>query len=150
MAREAKCLVERFWSSISATTAEGCWSWNGPKNKQGYGRFMKSIGERKTVELKPHRFSYELIVGEIDKDLTVDHTCRNKSCVNPSHLEIVSRGENAKRAYSKNMEAMRNKVCTKGHKVCGENVLVEKRKNGVERKRCKLCSIEKEARRKKK
>lgn len=140
MPKKAEDLQVRFWRSIQATSAEGCWSWIGPRNSYGYGRLMESVGKRKCKQLMAHRFSYEQVIGQIEEGMTVDHTCRNKSCVNPAHMEIVSRGENSKRSYSKNMNAMRDKTCTMGHKIEEGNIVKEIRNNGKERLRCLICS----------
>lgn len=47
------------------------------------------------------RRSYERFVGPVPDGLVVDHVwsrgCRSRRCVNPWHLEAVSRSENAKR-----------------------------------------------------
>lgn len=44
-----------------------------------------------------HRFAYEHFVGEIAEGDQIDHTCRNKKCCNPNHLEAVSGYENMRR-----------------------------------------------------
>ncbi len=68
----------------------GCWLWAGfihPKN--GYGSYRmngRTCGA--------HRASYELHVGPIPDGYDLDHLCRVRSCVNPSHLEPVTRREN--------------------------------------------------------
>lgn len=150
MAKKAECLKKRFWNNVSAASAEGCWKWNGPISIYGYGRLMESVGNRKTKQLMAHRFAYEEIVGKIKEGMTIDHVCRNRSCVNPAHMEIVTRAENSMRAHSKNMDAMRDNRCTKGHKIEGENLVLEKRKNGSERKRCRTCAKLRESNRSRK
>lgn len=65
----------------------GCWIWHAAKSK-GYGLFQGS---------RAHRWAYERMIGEIPASLTLDHLCGNKSCVNPAHLEPVTRLENIRR-----------------------------------------------------
>jgi hypothetical protein len=31
--------------------------------------------------------------------MTIDHLCLNKTCLNPEHMEIVTRAENTRRAH---------------------------------------------------
>ena len=70
----------------------GCWLWMGCL-RNGYGVLMVS----KKAEYA-HRLSYERFRGSIPAGLDIDHLCRNRACVNPDHLEPVTRGENVRRS----------------------------------------------------
>lgn len=94
----------------------GCWLWIGAKQSGGYGRFMVCSDPRTLI--LAHRYSYELARGPIPDGLTLDHLCRNTSCVNPEHLEPVTRAVNAQRGS-------RNAVkthCDYGHEFTPENI----------------------------
>jgi hypothetical protein len=69
-----------------------CWVWLGSRSPEGYGRIGVAYA---------HRISYERHVGPIPEDLHIDHLCRNKTCVNPEHLEPVTQAENQRRATAK-------------------------------------------------
>ena len=69
-----------------------CWIWTGPKNGSGYGIFSYR-GRNQSA----HRVAYRLLVGEIPDGLQLDHLCRKRSCINPAHLEPVTRLENVRR-----------------------------------------------------
>lgn len=71
----------------------GCWVWNRSKDRDGYG-----WASHKNRTHLAHRLVYSLIVGEIPADRVLDHLCRNRSCVNPSHLEPVSNQKNLLRS----------------------------------------------------
>lgn len=74
-------------------TDSGCWLWLGPLNR-GYG----SIGNRKGDRAwRAHRIVYRILVGPIPGGMDLDHLCRVRHCVNPEHLEPVSRATNIRR-----------------------------------------------------
>lgn len=74
----------QFWNRIRPNLATGCWEWTGPSSRE-YGHHN---GEG------AYRYSYRLLVGPIPDGLHIDHLCRNTLCVNPAHLEAVTREVN--------------------------------------------------------
>lgn len=84
----SQATIERFWSKVDKS--QDCWLWQGGRIPKGYGWFYF----RKTWFA--HRFSM-FLVGKLIDDLSVDHLCRNKACVNPDHMEMVTLKENALR-----------------------------------------------------
>ena len=73
-------------------TENGCWFWRGIVKKNGY--------TWRAYNRKPgpaHRIVYRLLVGPIPDGLCLDHLCRNRSCVNPTHLEPVTHAVNMAR-----------------------------------------------------
>ena len=72
----------------------GCWVWCGAKASGGYGQ-VKVRG----VKHSAHRAFYEAINGPIPDGLEPDHLCNNRPCVNPKHMEPVTRSENLHRAF---------------------------------------------------
>ena len=79
-------MQERFWRKVKITST--CWKWNGAVTSNGYGNFWD--GERNVL---PHRW----VIGDVPADREVDHLCFNRLCVNPSHLEVVTRAVNTQR-----------------------------------------------------
>lgn len=71
-----------------------CFVWLHGKSRKGYG-LRSRMGDRSTGV---HRTAYEQTFGEIPPDLTIDHLCSQKDCVNPLHMEVVTRGENVRRS----------------------------------------------------
>lgn len=92
VAKHGRPLEERFFAKVDARGV--CWQWTGGL-VAGYGRFSIAPGDHYAA----HRWCWEYLVGPIPDGLTLDHLCLNKGCVNPDHLEPVTRSENAKRAW---------------------------------------------------
>jgi len=97
--------TERFLAKVDTSGGpDACWHWTATVGQDnGYGQFHD--GSRL---VKAHRFSYELEIGVIPAWADLDHTCHNGSgcyqvpcahrrCVNPKHLEAVTRSINARR-----------------------------------------------------
>jgi hypothetical protein len=107
----------------------GCWIWLGSCDRNGYGVFTY-YGKHMA-----HRFIYEWYVGPIPDGLDLDHLCKNKSCVNPEHVEPVTRQVNIQRKYE------RRGTCPAGHKYSEQNTHIGS--NGY--RKCRVCDRERKA-----
>lgn len=119
----AENLPGNFMSKVAPST---CIIWTGALNSRGYGCF--GVGG---VSQLAHRVAWEAVNGPIPDGLTVDHVeCRNRRCVRPDHMELVTSAENARRAHRQ------TEFCVAGHPLSGPNLYVHP-KNGY--RECRLC-----------
>lgn len=116
--------IDRFWSLVEKT--DTCWNWNGNLTLGGYGCFLGCLA---------YRIAYELCIGQIPRNKELDHLCRNRACVNPSHLESVSHQTNQLRGYGVSGINARKIYCIHGHEFTKENTYY--RLNG--KRNCKTC-----------
>jgi hypothetical protein len=104
-------ILKRFMFKYDIDPVTKCWNWIGAKTDFGYAHFYYDGVS------KAHRWVYQLMHGVLSPSMEIDHLCRNKSCVNPFHLEEVSRSTNIRRA----LEATRVTHCKWGHEFTEEN-----------------------------
>ena len=103
--------IERLMAKTRPS--QKCWDWMGAKTKEGYGKCRRKVIGGGRVFLA-HRAMYYAMCGNIPEGLELDHLCRNTSCVNPEHLEPVTRTENIRRAYAARTEGAFD-YCHLGH-----------------------------------
>lgn len=102
---------ERFWGKVIVTD-DGCWRWLGSRVQSGYGKFGLQGGKI----VAAHRWAYEKCIGRIPHGLDLDHLCRNTGCVNPLHLQPVTRQINLLRSpFTQAHIRAKKKVCVRGH-----------------------------------
>ncbi len=99
---------------------DGCWVWTMSSFKNGYG-----VANCEGSTLYAHRVSYQAFVGPIPTGLELDHLCRKRICVNPHHLEPVTRRVNTLRGNGPIILGALNGSktrCKRGHQYEGDNV----------------------------
>jgi hypothetical protein len=121
----------------------GCWLWGAYSLPSGYGRLRRN----KTYWMA-HRFFYASLV-RFPESQTLDHLCRERSCVNPGHLEEVSRRENTLRGIGPPAFNVKKTHCPRGHPFFGDNLLKTHGSRPWHRW-CKKCHCETERRRREK
>ena len=131
-------LRERFESKLIRSEG-GCWEWSGSHFQQtGYAIF--NLPSERDGIWRPtvaHRIAYELYIGPVPAGLVIDHLCRNRGCVNPEHLEPVTRGENVRRGMAPSAVSFRDNRCQRGHEFTPENTILRANRPG--RRECREC-----------
>ncbi|ATO17823.1 hypothetical protein CO540_13140 [Micromonospora sp. WMMA2032] len=118
--------------------------WRGPTDTGGYGAFAGTGA---------HRYAYELMNRPIPDGMVIDHrchngdttcpggtTCRHRRCVNPAHLDVITRGENVLRSQHTMPHQNAAKThCPNGHEYTADNTYSRPRAGGIARRECREC-----------
>jgi hypothetical protein len=118
--------LNRVWERIVKEEARDCWIWTGPCQSKGYG--LLTLPGRQTWLV--HRLLYTIFYAPLSNDVTLDHLCSNRRCVNPEHLEpVASRinigrgstnkwiGSNRYRGVHRHRERWAVQVCVHGRTI---------------------------------
>lgn len=130
---QARELAE--WRKITISNVEDCWIWKGAK-LHGYG-----VTSHKKLDKYAHRWMYKKLIGPIPKELCVDHLCRNRACVNPFHMELVSIGVNVMRGDTIPSRNAKKTHCPNGHPFDEIHTYLRRDRGGKGR-HCRTCSNE--------
>jgi ribosomal 50S subunit-recycling heat shock protein len=123
-------LARDFWDFVTKRHAQGCWTWTGPRNHQGYGFWGKILA---------HRHSWALTNGPIPEGMWILHHCDNKPCVNPAHLYAGTRVENTQDAVDRGrIHSPKQDRCPAGHLKAGDNLIVVRTRQYLAY-RCRIC-----------
>lgn len=129
--RTRKTSKARLLQKISITNS-GCWEMMSSVQGNGYSKIWD--GEKVVYA---HRLSYEIFRGPIKDGMVIDHLCRNRKCVNPYHLEVVTMKVNTQRGdageHMAKIQAAKTH-CPKGHPYSGDNLIL---RDG--RRYCREC-----------
>lgn len=121
---------QRFWTHVDVQGPDECWPWRQSRGSHGYGQTWTGM-----AVVLAHRMAYALtrslpVSGQLKHTTTVDHSCHNRSCCNPSHLRLKSNVDNA----TDNGFASRTH-CPAGHGYTEDNTYISP--NGD--RRCREC-----------
>lgn len=86
---------EHFWSLVEKDGPGGCWLYNGTISFEGYGYVNIGAGVKRK-QWQAHRFAWTLLKGPLAPGACVLHTCDVRNCVNPEHLYLGDRKDNAR------------------------------------------------------
>lgn len=120
---ESVALFPSRWLVVES----GCWIWQGSTSSEGYARWGIQY---------VHRLAVRRSGREIPEGYQVDHLCRVRSCVNPAHLEVVTRLVNIMRGASRGAVSVRTNRCIRGHEWTAANTYLRPDGGG---RQCRAC-----------
>jgi hypothetical protein len=129
--------LERFWRRVDDRGGpSACWPWRGWINDGGYGVVALGGKTSRAIHIRAHRLAYELVHRQpIPPELTIDHLCRVRHCVNPAHLDVVTKGVNVLRGETTAARHARVMACPQGHSY--DEVNTEWKADGS--RACRIC-----------
>jgi hypothetical protein len=105
-----------------------CWIWQLYCDRDGYAMESNTVN-RKRIAYQVHKYNYEQKYGKVSDGMVLDHVvCKNPSCVNPDHLEVVTNTENVRRGRSTKLSREDVLEIRKLHaaKICNQKQLAKK------------------------
>ena len=129
-------LVEKD-GAVAVEALGQCWIWKGCTAAGGYGAFWMP-----PHSISAHRAAYLIYVGAVPPGFDLDHLCRVHSCVNPSHLEPVTRRENLLRGETVTARNAAKTHCHAGHPFDVANTETVFTRRGTPTRRCITCRRE--------
>lgn len=130
--------------ALSGRSGDACFTWlDGKTSDQGYIDVRDADGRMRPS----HLIVFEVKHGPVPRGHVVDHACHDpgecegglmcphRACVNPAHLEAVTRGSNSSAARSRRY---RPTHCAHGHEFTPENTYTDSRGS----RQCKTCRRE--------
>lgn len=134
----------RLMAKVDRRSDDECWPWLAAKHPSGHGRFKGPDGRPESAHLSVYRH----LVGEIPEATELDHlchtrdtscaggpTCPHRACVNPAHMEPVTKRDNLLRGRSFSADNARKTHCPKGHPLAGDNLV----RSQLPWRACKTC-----------
>lgn len=154
-------IAARVARDSGESDAQDCIPWIGRMDRYGYGKIVVTQ-EGRVWNTTSHRVAWVLANGDIlDPSLVIDHLCRNRACVNPDHMELVSNLENMRRGAALVSNRARlglpirssyrtefdgsdgrdgRKTCKHGHDWTAGNIYERVDSRGYLQRTCKKCS----------
>jgi hypothetical protein len=119
----------RLFNSFTIGLGDSCWFWTGDTSGHApgfepYARFTITEGLR----TRGHRAVWMALRGEmIPEDRELDHTCRRRNCVRPSHMDVVEHRINILRGTSPAAVNAAKIACVRGHLFDSVNTRIDTR-----------------------
>ena len=105
-----------------------------------YAGFKSPTGYGYAFGTQAHRVMYENFNGELIDGMQIDHLCRERSCINPDHLEQVTPKINTHRSkFTLAFINAQKTECVRGHEYTKENTYINNVKTVTGLKQYRSC-----------
>lgn len=121
--------IDRFWEKIRKGDNGSCWPWlRARRNENTYGCFTY-----KNKRYQAHVFAFMIANNIIlsGREIVIRHSCDNKICCNPAHLEDGTQLENVQEAYDRGFSPKNRNTQGKGGTVLTEKEVLRIRELGI-------------------
>lgn len=119
--------------------ADGCWISRYSVSTHGYAQIGWAVpkaerrNKSKNEMVLAHRAAWTAVHGQVPLGMTIDHLCKQKTCVNPAHLRLLPNYENARRVDGEDWQIG---YCKRGHP---NSELREYPRHGGLVRECRIC-----------
>lgn len=145
---DGKTPQQRFAERYTINPITGCWNWMGSINGKGYAylwvpdeiRNEKRPGKGRT--LQAYRLGWVWKYGPVPRGSDLHHICQNTICVNPDHLEVITRSDHMRKADTICGKNLLKTQCPKGHPYDKENTYTPPNRKA---RFCRRCERERHA-----
>lgn len=131
---DGKTVQQRFHERYEIDPVSGCWNWTAGLNGKGYA-YIWTGPNRKGDTKQAYKVGWEFKHGPVPDSKELHHTCENPRCVNPDHLQLLTRKQHCRLDSSVVALNARKTHCKRGHKFTTENTYTNPKGSRV----CRVC-----------
>lgn len=97
--------ADKFFDHVSEKPEDkGCWKWTGYRDEDGYGHFQFRHDGKK-YKIRAHRAICMIAGRRVPPQAVLRHSCDNRWCVNPDHIEFGTHADNVADCVAKGRNA---------------------------------------------